>query len=242
MKWWLNPQLMQAVEKYDQLQEREQKIVLGSIAIMLALLLFMLLIEPVWLQLGTLREQIQTAETTNANLSSQVNKLESSDFSDPNEILRQELVQLTEQGKQLDEEIARVTQSLVAPKQMVSLLESVLEQDKQLKLISLVNLPEHPVQLNLGLAEQEEQQSAQQEIGLTEEEQDQTQESLIYRHGFEVELDATYGATVDYLRRLDELPWTLFWQQLDYESQTYPRGILKIKIYTLSTSKEVLGV
>jgi len=238
MKWWQNPQLVQAVEKYDQLQEREQKIVLGGIAVLLALLLFIVLIEPVWLNLGTLREQIQTTESTNNSLNQQVTKLENSDFSDPDELLRKELLAVVEQGKKLDEEIARVTQSLVAPKQMVTLLESVLSQDKQLKLISLKNLPERAVQLDMSVTEQ---QTLAQEIGLPTVQENEP-ESLIYRHAFEVELEATYDATVNYLQRLDALPWTLFWQQLDYEVKRYPKGTLKVEIYTLSTSREVLGV
>ena len=55
-------------------------------------------------------------------------------------------------------------------------------------------------------------------------------------------MKSTYENTVRYLKRLDELPWKIFWQELNYESGEYPNGNLKIKIYTLSTSREVLGV
>jgi MSHA biogenesis protein MshJ len=68
------------------------------------------------------------------------------------------------------------------------------------------------------------------------------EEALIYRHTFDIELEATYDGALLYLKRLDGLPWQLFWQDLKYEGTQYPKGKLNIRIYTLSMSKEVLGV
>jgi len=225
---------LEVVDKYDNLQPREQTIIWAGSGVLLFLLLFVALLEPVWLNLSSLREQIQSSEANNQSLLAQIERLENSQYEDPNEKLRLSLRQVMAQGKELDEEIAQVTQSLVAPKQMVSLLESVLSQDKQLKLISLTNKPAEPVELDINVSAADQQLDA--------ETAELEPESLIYRHGFSVEMEATYPATVKYLQSLQGLPWKLFWQQLDYQTEQYPKGTLKIEIYTLSTRQEVLGV
>ena len=234
MSWWHNPKILEIVDKYDNLQSREQTIIWAGSGVLLFLLLFVALLEPVWLNLSSLREQIQSSEANNQSLLAQIERLENSQYEDPNEKLRLSLRQVMAQGKELDEEIAQVTQSLVAPKQMVSLLESVLSQDKQLKLISLTNKPAEPVELDINVSAADQQLDA--------ETAELEPESLIYRHGFSVEMEATYPATVKYLQSLQGLPWKLFWQQLDYQTEQYPKGTLKIEIYTLSTRQEVLGV
>lgn len=234
MSWWHNPKILEVVDKYDNLQPREQTIIWAGSGVLLFLLLFVALLEPVWLNLSSLREQIQSSEANNQSLLAQIERLENSQYEDPNEKLRLSLRQVMAQGKELDEEIAQVTQSLVAPKQMVSLLESVLSQNKQLKLISLTNKPAEPVELDIDVSAADQQLDA--------ETAELEPESLIYRHGFSVEMEATYPATVKYLQSLQGLPWKLFWQQLDYQTKQYPKGTLKIEIYTLSTRQEVLGV
>ena len=80
------------------------------------------------------------------------------------------------------------------------------------------------------------------EVGSDISEPSDVDEGLIYKHAFEIEMEATYDSTVQYLQRIDKLPWKVFWQDLRYEAKSYPNGNLKIKIYTLSTSREVLGV
>ena len=234
MSWWHNPKILEVVDKYDNLQPREQTIIWAGSGVLLFLLLFVALLEPVWLNLSSLREQIQSSEANNQSLLAQIERLENSQYEDPNEKLRLSLRQVMAQGKELDEEIAQVTQSLVAPKQMVSLLESVLSQNKQLKLISLTNKPAEPVELDIHVSAADQPLDA--------ETAELEPESLIYRHGFSVEMEATYPATVKYLQSLQGLPWKLFWQQLDYQTEQYPKGTLKIEIYTLSTRQEVLGV
>lgn len=234
MSWWHNPKILEVVDKYDNLQPREQTIIWAGSGVLLFLLLFVALLEPVWLNLSSLREQIQSSEANNQSLLAQIERLENSQYEDPNEKLRLSLRQVMAEGRELDEEIAQVTQSLVAPKQMVSLLESVLSQNKQLKLISLTNKPAEPVELDINVSAADQQLDA--------ETAELEPESLIYRHGFSVEMEATYPATVKYLQSLQGLPWKLFWQQLDYQTEQYPKGTLKIEIYTLSTRQEVLGV
>ncbi len=247
MIWWQKKPFIDAIEGYEKISEREQKIVLVTVTSVLILLLYVLLIEPFMLDAMQAAEDRKEAEGINQSLATQIEKTRAKQFQDPNEPLREKLIQITDQSDELQEKINLLTQALVAPKEMVALLGKVLRQDKKLKLISLVNLPEQAMNIDgSGIREQEVINQPKSNISLAvdgaEANNEQGKEALIYKHAFEIELEATYGSTLAYLKRLDELPWQLFWQNLTYESTRYPMGRLKIKIYTLSTSKEVLGV
>lgn len=253
MTWWQNEKTLAAIKQYEGLAEREKKIVLVGSGFLLLLLLYMVILEPLWLSISSTNQQAADLDNTNLMLAKQIETTREQRTQDPNEPLRNELAILKERGAKLDSDIAKVTQSLVAPNQMISLLESVLIQEKKMRLLSLTNLPEEAVQLEGlsdfdGMSFDDQTNAANDSLlgGLPAaealEKEQQEQEALIYRHVFELELEATYDSTVSYLRRLDQLPWTLFWQTLDYETQQYPQGKLKLRIYTLSTSKEVLGV
>lgn len=228
MSWWQKKPIIDGITAYDKISEREQKIVLATFIVLLLLLVFLVIVEPLILANESLYSDQENIERINSKVAVQIQNTLATQHQDPNEILRKELVVLSEEADRLQGQISLLTQALVAPKQMVKLLESVLTQDKQLKLISLINLPEQ------GMNVYEESRK--------ENESDDETDSLIYKHGFEIELEATYDSSIAYLKRLDKLPWQLFWQTLEYESTQYPKGRLKIRIYTLSMSKAVLGV
>ena len=239
MTWWQKKPIIDVINAYDKISDREQKIVLLTLTSILVLLGYLIVLEPLILRNKAELEEIQQLESVNANLENQIKKTRARQFQDPNDPLRAQLAQILTQGQVMQKRIDQLTQALVAPKQMINLLEQVLTQDKQLKLISLNNLPEQAMNIEgKTLAEKYNPNEDMASIG----EKLDAEEALIYKHTFEIELESTYTSTVSYLKRLDNLPWQLFWQSLQYESTQYPKGSLKIKIYTLSTSKEVLGV
>ena len=228
MIWWQKKPYIDAIHAYDKISDREQKIVLATFMILLLLITFLLLIEPLLLSAKSLYIEQKGMQGTSSEISKKIERILAKQHLDPNNALYKELDTLSIESDKYQEQIGLLTQALVAPKQMVSLLENVLTQDKQLKLISLNNLPEQGINLN----------QVSREDDLTNAKSD----FLIYKHGFEIELETTYDSSIAYLKRLDALPWQLFWQTLEYESTRYPKGNLKIRIYTLSMSKAVLGV
>lgn len=234
MTWWQKKPYITGINAYDKISKREQQIILVTVTITILLLGYLLLIEPLLLHSQRIYGETSRLEQINKNLSTQIIQTRENQYQNPNDPLREKLKQVIAEAGTMQEKINFLTKALVAPKQMVNLLEKVLTQDKQLKLISLINLPEQAMNID--------GKKLQQRSTVKEGNNKHATEALIYQHAFEVELESTYGSTVSYLKRLDNLPWQLFWQSLKYESSEYPKGRLKIKIYTLSTSKEVLGV
>ena len=239
MTWWQKKPFIEAITAYEKISAREQKIVLSTFVVVLSLLGYMLMIEPLVLSSIQLLEEESQLVKTNTLLTEQIEKTKNRETSNPNLALEVQLKKLLEESQASQNKIDLLTQSLVAPKQMVGLLEKVLTQDKQLKLISLSNLPEEAMSIegrNLTNTSDASGASDASDNGTD------SNEALIYRHTFEIELEATYDSAVSYLKRLDSLPWQLFWQDLKYESTVYPKGRLSLRVYTLSMSQEVLGV
>lgn len=219
MNWWKKKPLIDVINAYEAFSNREQKIVLSTLIVALLMVGYLFVIEPIAIANSEIADSEKKLIKSNSSLSQQIDNTRNNKVQDPNIMLRDELHGLLKKSDDLQNKINSLTKALVAPRQMVSLLEKVLIQDKQLKLISLKNLPEEAMSM----------------AGMEGEE-------LIYRHVFEIELEATYDSALAYLKRLDDLPWQLFWQELEYESTEYPKGKLNIQIYTLSMSREVLGV
>jgi len=233
MTWWQKKPFIEAITAYEKFSAREQKIVLSAFVVVLSLLGYMLMIEPILLNSIRLVEEERKLVKTNTLLAEQIEKTKNRKTDNPNLALEAQLKKILEESQASQKKIDLLTQSLVAPKQMVGLLEKVLTQDKKLKLISLSNLPEVAMSIegrNLTSTVDALNNDAENE------------EALIYRHTFEIEIEATYDSAVSYLKRLDSLPWQLFWQDLKYESTVYPKGRLSLRVYTLSMSQEVLGV
>jgi MSHA biogenesis protein MshJ len=239
MTWWQKKPFIDAIKTYDQFSDREQKIVLSTLVVVLLMAGYLFVIEPIALTNAKLIENENTLISVNQSLSEKIMNTKNKKSRDPNINLRKQLNEMLTRNKNVQEKINLLTQALVAPRQMVSLLGSVLKQDKQLKLISLVNLPEEAMSIEgWNLTSNIDSTADASNIqNITSNE-----EALIYRHTFDIELEATYDSALSYLKRLDGLPWQLFWQDLTYESTQYPKGKLNIRIYTLSMSKEVLGV
>ena len=236
MTWWQKKPFIEAITAYEKISAREQKIVLSTFVVVLSLLGYMLMIEPLVLNSIQLIEEESQLIRTNTLLTEQIEKTKNRKTNNPNLALEVQLKKLLEESQASQNKIDLLTQSLVAPRQMVGLLEKVLTQDKQLKLISLSNLPEEAMSI--------EGRNLTNASGASDALDNDTDnnEALIYRHTFEIELEATYDSAVSYLKRLDSLPWQLFWQDLRYESTVYPKGRLSLRVYTLSMSQEVLGV
>lgn len=236
MKWWQNEYVALLITAYENVTTRERNIILLTVLSLISLIIYMLAIEPMFVGYKALAEESSNLDRKNRQIESQLETTLANKRQDPNIQLQQEINRLENKSLMLDKDIGRLTKSLVAPKQMVSLLEGVLKSDREIKLISFVNLPKEDVELSLDVSNKKNvsDNGIKNELKIDE--------GLIYKHSFEIEMRSTYGSTLSYLKRIDKLPWKVFWQDLRYEVGEYPYGTLKIKIYTLSTSKEVLGV
>ena len=216
-KWdWLN-------QKINSLSLRERVLVLLAILIAMHQAWDSLL----WQPLADQKDRMLSRESqgNDALLQTQVELkiLTSKANADPDLATRQQIESLETQLASIGEQIDQTSASLVSPSEMAKLLEQLLISEKGLELIKLQTLESVPL---ITSAEKETV----------------TTNYQIYRHGFTIEFAGSYLATLKYIEALEQLPWTFFWDGIDYQVEEYPQSRVRLNLYTLSLSEGWIGV
>lgn len=110
---------------------------------------------------------------------------------------------------------------LLAPAQAITVLEQVLEQEKDLKLLK-VNAS------STALADSDVLTDGGQLLDMG-----------INRYRMQLQLEGSYLATLRYLRALEDLPWKFFWEGVEYEVIEHPTARITIDLYTLGIKGDV---
>ena len=132
---------------------------------------------------------------------------------------RQRFEQLRQRSAAAQTEIDAFAAELISPTEMAHLLERVLDRRRALRLKRLANLGAEDL--------------------LSE---DVPGEQRLYRHRFEMELEGPYLDFLAFLEDLESLPWRLYWQAIEIESDEYPSNRIRIEVATLSLDEEWIGV
>lgn len=143
---------------------------------------------------------------------------------DPNLSLRQNVSLLERQLGEIEHEVSGLAGDLVSPTRMAEMLEDLLTRESELTLVTLESRGTTPM-LRFG----------DQPVAGRHRYQ-------LYRHGFAIEFEGGYLATLRYLDALDRLPWRFHWDRLEYEVKDYPRSRVRLELHTLSLSEGWIGV
>lgn len=61
--------------------------------------------------------------------------------------------------------------------------------------------------------------------------------SDIYLYAMSIEFQSDYFNTIDFIKKLEKLPWYIYWDSLDYKVLEYPKANVKLKFHVLSDEK-----
>lgn len=64
----------------------------------------------------------------------------------------------------------------------------------------------------------------------------------VYKHGLEIVFHGNYSSTLSYLKKLEQLPWKFYWDEVEYEVLEYPKAKIMVRIHTLSLDKGWISV
>lgn len=201
----------------DRLSIRERAIVLLSLVCVLAGISYGALWYLGWTDQSVVRNQItelQVQTTENQNMRLVLEQARSNPqmqtLSSQNERLRREI-------RDLDDRISGITDVLIPPDTMATLLRELLG-SSDLTLVRFGALPAQPVN------------------------QADTGEARLFRHQLEIELTGSFEALTSYLQTIETLPWRLFWDELGVETEQYPKLKIRLKVHTLSDQEAWLNV
>ena len=147
---------------------------------------------------------------------------------DPNAFGRSREMELRAANNEADQKLNDLYGQLIDAKEMSSVLTRILQNETMLKLVSLENLqPQLLLTTDVNGAAPDGQSGTQVNV---------------YKHGLKMTFEGGFLDTVHFLRSLEQLDTSFFWDSMDYKVQSYPNASITLEIYTLSTQQGWLGV
>lgn len=217
----LRKELRRLADRIDALSLRERGLIFVTVLVLLYFVASGLVFGPLRSQQQQLEGELKLKREQAASINAQVQKIVHDATRDPDKENAERLKTLRERLGQLDPRLARVTQSLVSPRDMARFVEQVLTRNRALQVVRVESLAPVPVE---GEAAQGVPASG------------------VYKHGMRIEVRGRYSDLVGYLRALEDLPWRVFWGQATLATEEYPLSRLTVTIYTLSLRQSWIGI
>jgi len=216
----------QLSDKVDALSQRERLLVLLGLLAMVVAVTNAMLLDPVTRQAKTLAGEVAANQLQVAALKQQVSALDHTAVVDPDLQNKNQLAEFSRQLEQTGESLSSLQQRLVNPDRMAGLLEDILKENGQLKLVSLKTLAPGGAaagQVAAGAAASATVQP-------------------VYRHGVELKVRGRYMDLMNYLAALEKLRWHMLWGNISLTADAYPQSTLTVTIYTLSLDEAWLSI
>lgn len=206
-------------QRFQALSLRERLLVIVMTLAVIAALANFLFFLPLQDQLRAERQQQQEHQRRREQLENELSQLQAWQA-------RQEdgsgLVVVEQQLASVNQQIQQLSQRMVPPQEMTALLQQLLAREQGMQVIALEKLPlEQPSE-----SETDAPVSA---------------EMPLYRHRLRLSLRGNYFDSLRYLQAMEALPWTVYWDSLEYRVETYPQAILTVEIATLGQEQGWLG-
>lgn len=218
-------------ENFEAFSLRERGLVAAGIVVVMFLFWETLLLSPQEIQqknivgeMYSINQQIETIAEKSKAMSA---TLEGSKVKHINARVS-ELHMLLEKLKQQQKDL---TIEFIQPVQMAGVLRDMLHAENGLVLTRLESLgvqPLFPVE----------------ESNKTENEKNSSRihQPEIYKHGLRIVFEGDYFKTLSYLHALEAMPWSLYWDNVEYKVTEYPKASVAITIHTLSLHEGWIGV
>jgi MSHA biogenesis protein MshJ len=231
----LNRQIKLFVKNVDARGQGEKLLVMAILIVGLILVYLELSYDPIRSEIASARSQISSlsAQITSQQ-TSYAEKLAQSQ-EDPNKFANGRLAVIDQQQQVLLDQISSLAGDLVTPNQMTALLTNVLARQVGLELISFNNEPVKPLRAVGATAEQDAE-------GLDDALSAQTSVSgQVYEHGLTIEFEGDFFNTLRYLRFLEGMTGSFFWDSVKFNQSEWPTSAVTLMIHTLSADEGFIG-
>lgn len=223
-------QWQQYSERFLKLQLRERYLIGYGSALLLLWLGALYLVQPLWQMQVQLKQQNRSSLQQIVGLQQQIDEVQKALSVNPDQQLQQNIDSMLATEQQLFGQIRSVTGRYISGEQMVQLLQDVLNQQQNIRLIALENLPAKAVMLPGAV------------VTTTATDKLSSDKPLLYRHGTKLTFAGHYAGLQQLLQRLEQLPWQLHWRTLNYQVKEYPQAELQLELETVSEYDSYLKI
>lgn len=214
-----------ATNWYQQRSSRERALMLLVAIAVSGWLLYALLVAPAVQSLSLYNQTSDRQQAEQQRLDYEISQLQAQLSVDLNQPLRERETHLLARQQRLQAQLAQRAQ-LMPRDESVRWVQALLELPAELELRSFDTLP--------AVALLDSDQTSNQNSS-------QTSTANLWQHPVEVRIYGQYHGLRDYIEQLDAIPQPFYWQHLSYEVEQYPQAVLTLRVYALSTEKELLG-
>lgn len=255
-KLWL-----QLSDRFNALADRERLIVFVSLASAVCAITFLLFIDPMLSKRARLQGQLKQQTAALKTLREQQQILTQQMMENPDASRKQQIEQLSQENQDRRAELQRLQQSLAAPERMPRLLADLLDRNSGLELVSLKTLPpENLLQKDTGTQAERapgaigangQVMTGVGLIGLQVGDASASapvassvpaQQRAVWRHGLQVVVRGNWNELTAYARKIETMPWRLYWGDLNYRVVRYPQAEMSFTVYTISLDQAWLSL
>jgi MSHA biogenesis protein MshJ len=205
-----------AQAKVDKMNLRERLLVFATGLMLLGSIWYLGLMEPLSKQIKNDRNEI-TAVQQRINSINESLEIQARAASGGTIGYQEQFALIQRRLEELNDKLGGYTAELIGPGEMARVLQGVLKEQSNLRLIHIQNLSPVPVAAT-----------------------DAT-DAIFYKHGLEIEFEGGYFACLEYLKEIEALPWRLYFQILELEVIKYPQNRIRLEVSTLSPHEEWIG-
>lgn len=223
-------------DRVDGMTLRERAMIFAAVAFLLVALIMTMFLDPLLAQQKKLSAQVVQQQEKMKEILAQIEALLQAKRADANSPARQRLEQIKRQLAEGDFYLQSRRERLVAPENMPSLLEQVLNKNGGLQLVSLKTLPVAPL-----IEKAARPGTGRHAPPAVPAEDAAVPDKQIFRHGVQIVVRGSYLDLLQYLVALEHLDAQMFWGEAAMDA-AYPEVSLTLTLYTLSLDKSWLQI
>lgn len=232
-------------DKFLQMTAREQYLVLATGLVFVIFVFYSLFIEASFIKLEKSQKAVTQLSLNNTSNQRSIDTYTEVLKHDPNVKVNKDIAHYEKKLAEIDKNLLTLTSDLIDPVQMRFALLELLDLQKGVSLASfeLVGVEEvifNPQKAPQMSKDDKDKEASRAKVAATI--SSDVEGFNLYRHGIRIKLKGSYFQLRDYLIQLENLSWKFFWQDFQYNLETYPESELEIEMYSLSTKKEFIGV
>ncbi|HHI92864.1 MAG TPA: hypothetical protein ENK04_05005 [Gammaproteobacteria bacterium] len=218
-------------ERFETFSLRERSLIAVGIIVVLFLLWDALLLSPQEIQQKKIiAEMYDTSQQTEA-ITGKIREMSAALQGSQVKHINARVSELQTLLEELKQQQKNLTIEFIQPTQMAGILRDMLHAESGLVLTSLESLGVQP------LFPEEEGNKTE-----NEKNRSRTHQPEIYKHGLRIVFEGDYFKTLNYLHALENMSWSLYWDNVEYEVTKYPKASVAITVHTLSLHEGWIGV
>ena len=226
-------QQIDALVKSIESRAQVEKVAILAIALAALVMMYLTFVS------DPIKSEISTAQNEVANVTRQIAQQQSSytnmlaqSQEDPNKFANDRLQVVEREQAELDRQIRELAGDLISPGDMTRILTSVLERQAGLELISFQNLRATPLLSG--------ERNSNEPAGSDEGRSNIT--GQVFQHGLRLEFQGDFFSTIKYLRFIEDISGSFFWDSISFQQADWPNAIVTLEIHTISTDSGFIGV